>query len=299
MLLQLKYIWENLFLSFTSILRILFLSKFNIRLKKGTNYDSCVILGNGPSLNQFIKEQSDFLSGKATLCVNYFARSKEEYLKFKPDYYVINAPEFWQKEEKEGWQEERMEIFQIIAALTQADIKLFVPKMAKRHKKWKENLEKNEHISIIYFNNIPIEGFRFLTHWAYKSNLGMPRPHNVLIPSILFMINLRYTELYIVGAEHSWLKELFVTNENKVLLSQKHFYHADKNEEKTEFNTGKARPMYLGATKKERKLHEVLEKFFYAFRSYWELKDYAAYRGTEIFNLTKDSYIDAFTKRQL
>ena len=46
-----------------------------------------------------------------------------------------------------------------------------------------------------------------------------------------------------------------------------------------------------------RRLHEVLEKFFFAFRSYFDLKDYAESRGVRIYNSTPKSYIDAFERK--
>ncbi len=299
MLYKLKYIWENTFLSFTSILRILFLSKFMIKQAKKTKYDSCVILGNGPSLNDFLKNDIDFLKDKATLCVNYFIRSEEDYLAVKPNYYLITSPEFWRGEEKKGWVEDRMIAFKMMAELTDWKLVLFVPLLAKKRTGWRKELDQNENISINYFNNIPVEGFEVLRHWAYRNNLAMPRPHNVLAPSILSVINLQYQNIFLAGTDHSWLKELSVNNENRVFLRQKHFYDAKPNHIKSIFSNDKANPLYVGGSKKERKLHEVLEKFYYAFKSYWELRAYADKKNISIINLTENSYIDAFPKYQL
>ena len=64
-------------------------------------------------------------------------------------------------------------------------------------------------------------------------------------------------------------------------------------------NSPHPKPMYHGTTKKERKLHEVLIKFYYAFKGYWDLKEYAGKKNVEIVNLTANSYIDAFNKEDI
>ena len=291
-----KSLWEGGFHSLTSLMRIILLSKYFINYKKDDNHEECVILGNGPSLNNFLNNYPDFLHDRATIAVNYFVRSVDDYKAIRPDHYVIVSPEYWQGEQKEGWHDDRMKTFQLIAEHTQWKMKLFVPAFAKKHKKWLKEIGNNDCIEVVYFNNIAIEGFQWLTHWAYRNNLGMPRPHNVLIGAILFAINLKYSTIYVAGAEHSWLKDIQITGTNEVLLSQKHFYESKKEHIKSVFSDGKARPMYVGGSSQARKLHEVLEKFYYTFRSYWELQNYAVSRGIHIFNITEESFIDAFKR---
>ena len=114
----------------------------------------------------------------------------------------------------------------------------------------------------------------------------MPRPHNVIIPSLMIAINLKYKNIYLFGVDHSWLSEITVTDGNDVLINQKHFYDE---------NISKPNTMNKGGVGK-RKLYEVLEKFMLSFRGYFIIKDYANYRKTKILNATKNSYIDAFEK---
>ena len=58
---------------------------------------------------------------------------------------------------------------------------------------------------------------RTLLHFFFSKGLAMPRPHNVLIPSIMNLAYLGYKELYIVGADHSWLSEITVNENNEAL----------------------------------------------------------------------------------
>ena len=57
-----------------------------------------------------------------------------------------------------------------------------------------------------------------------------------------------------------------------------------------------AKPVYHENTLQPKKLHEILKKFYFTFKSYWFLKEYAESEGTKIYNLTEGSYIDAFDK---
>ncbi|MFT4662387.1 MAG: hypothetical protein ACI8XB_002677, partial [Patiriisocius sp.] len=255
-----------------------------------------VILGNGPSLNEFVESSEDFLATRSKLAVNYFVRS-EFYQRLKPNYYLITSPEFWKKEEKEGWSEDRMKTFELLADRTDWDLVFYVPKLAEKHHKWKGIIEANKNIEIRYFNNIPIEGFVFFRNWAFKNNLGMPRPHNVIIPSLMMSINMKYSRIFLAGSEHSWLKELNVTEDNVTLLSQKHFYEKQSSHVKSIHSNVKEKPMYYGGSKNKRPLHDVLEKFYFTFRAYWEIKDFATKKNVSIYNLTKDSYIDAYDKK--
>ncbi len=55
---------ENLFASLFSVIKVLLISKFNLKIKKISGEFDCVILGNGPSLNDTLKEDLNFLHQK-------------------------------------------------------------------------------------------------------------------------------------------------------------------------------------------------------------------------------------------
>lgn len=289
---------EHTILSALSILKVSLLSSFRVKIPKKTTHNECVILGNGPSLKNFLQYDHAFVQDKSVVCVNFFSRT-DEYTRIKPTYYILTSPEYFTNEKKESWKAIRQKTFDAMEKTTSWPMYLMVPALARRHKEWKKTLTKNPNITIVYFNNTPIEGFRVLNHFFYRRNLGMPRPHNVLIPSILLGINLGFRTIYLTGSDHNWTKELFVTDQNEVLLSQKHFYDQQLKPEDKEKNTPLPRPMYKGGSIEKRKLHEVLIKFFYAFRSYWDLGTYAESKGVKIYNLTPGSFIDAFERLKL
>jgi len=252
-----------------------------------------VLLGNGPSLKDFLTNDRAFLEGKSVFCVNNFVRTAA-FSVVKPQYYVLAATDFWQQEEKKGWQEERMRIFDELADKTQWPMVFLVPVLAKKHEHWKAIIGRNTNIQLVYFNNTPVEGFPGFIKFCLNRGWGMPRPHNVLVATLSLALMMRFNKIYITGADHSWLNEVFVTEDNRVFLSQKHFY--DDQLQTATYNS-KARPMYVGSTARERKLHEILQKWYYSFRSYWQLKDYAESTSSKIVNLTPKSYIDAFQRQ--
>jgi len=268
-----------------SCIRAILLSKPNTKLPKNKTTESCIILGNGPSLKESIEKHSDFIGKHDLYAVNFFADSPL-YHELKPRYYVILAPELWEENPSDRVKGMRNALFENIAKANW-NMFFYIPHLTKKSSFWKPIFQQHKHIKLVYFNPTPIEGFKTTNFWFYNRNIGMPRPHNVLIPSILFSIAQGYKNIYLLGADHSWLPQIWVTPHNEVLLTQKHFY-----DEKT----AQALPMQNYKQGKSRRLHEILHKFMLAFQSYFELRAYAEKKGVNILNATPDSYIDAFER---
>lgn len=281
--------------TFVSSLRIIVLTRLGLKKWK-RSAESAIILGNGPSLKDFLAHHVEAINGRDVFAVNNFCRT-EEYERIKPTHYVIASPEHFLKDKKEEFHEDRKITFKMMAERTSWPMNLIVPALAKNKKEWRTEIDKNPKISIQYMNTTPIEGFQVFRHWAFSNRFGMPRPHNVLIACIFIATRLRYKEVLLTGSDHSWLGEIRVTPGNEVLLSQKHFYDDQTKNDIFEKNKPTEKPMYKGISQEKRRLHEVLEKFFISFRSYWILKAYASSNNVTITNLTLDSFIDAFDKK--
>ena len=87
---------------------------------------------------------------------------------------------------------------------------------------------------------------------------------------------------------HSWSKSLWVTDNNRVVTVQPHFY--EDNEKERE----RVESLY-----KDIRIHQIYESFSIAFRSYFAVKDFADSEGVEILNATPGSFIDAFPRTRL
>jgi hypothetical protein len=147
-------------------------------------------------------------------------------------------------------------------------------------------LDKNGNIDFSFYNPTPIEGIKWIKYRLFRLNLGVPRPHNVLIPGIVIALNIGFKKIFLLGADHSWLKEISVDENNTVLINQKHFYNLESSKAKAMYNKSGG----------HRKLHELLMKFVYSFEGYFILKGYADRLGATVVNATPESYIDAFER---
>ena len=273
--------------SVLSFLKILIRSKLILTYKKSEQV-SCIILGNGPSINQTLLVSSEVISNYTLFCVNHFPNTPY-FEQLQPSYFVLLAKEYFDDSVKEEYKTNATILFRNLVEKTTWELQVFVP-YSVHHKKEKLNyLASNPLLQINYFNDTPVEGLKKVNHFFFARNWGMPRPHNVLIPSLMLAINIGFKEIFVVGADHSWLEELTVNENNEALLHQKHFYDEDSSKPEYMYRQGK-RP---------RKLHEILEKFMLSFRAYFTIKDYSESKKVQIWNATPKSYIDAFERNSL
>lgn len=238
-----------------------------------------VIMGNGPSLRTAIDENGEDLSNSDLLSVN-FAPLAPDFFYLRPVIHVLadgvffdpslpgNVGKLWEDLKKVDWA-----------------MSLYIP-VERRNFEILQSLPKN--IEVKYFNLTPLEGWKPLVFKLYKRGLGMPRPRNVLIPSIMIGIREGYRKIALIGADHSWSKTLWVTDSNRVVSVQPHFYKDNEKERE------RVESLY-----KDIRLHQIYESFAVAFRSYFAIEEYARSRGVEIMNCTPGSFIDAFPRAPL
>lgn len=234
-----------------------------------------VIMANGPSLARTIAEERPLLASAPLMAVN-FAAIAPEFAQLKPRYYVLADPHFFSDSDDANLASLRERLAAVDWPMT-----LLVP-VRYRHRA-RILYAKN---TLATFNAVGMEGFRPLAHALYRAGAGMPRPRNVLIPSIMLAIALGYDEIVITGADHSWMQTLSVTDDNEVVSVQPHFY-VDGEEEKK-----RVRHEY-----RNYRLHQIVGSFAVAFKSYHDIAAYARRRGVRIINATPGSFIDAFERR--
>lgn len=276
---QLGLLWQT----FLSMVKILLQSKWSTRFpSQFSNLDELLILANGPSLNKTIEDGNDFLKGKTLLAVNFFVNSPR-FTELRPELYLIADPLFWLVPEK------RQQLFGGLAEKTTWPMTLFIPRRALKNKEWKPLLGDNSQIKIVVYNTTPIEGFQGFCNWVFHKGWGVPRPHNVLIPSIAVGLRLQFKKIYLAGADHSWLPEIRVTDDNVVLMHQKHFYDQ---------GTSKADTVKQENLQSAH-IYTILYHMYVSFKSYHILEAYAQWLGKEIINITPGSYIDAFRRMKI
>lgn len=265
-----------------SCLRLLSTFGNNGGPKVSVSPDDCrplIILGNGPSLRRNLDEDMELLQESDTLAVNFFANTPEFTL-VKPKYYLLADPHFFDKVDTDP------NVARLIASLNAIDFRMTLLIPAKS--RWKAKVFNKRSLKVETFNSIAVEGFRWFENAMFKARRGMPRPRNVLIPSVMVGTWLGYKRIFLLGADHSWLSTLSVNDRNEVVSVQPHFYREDEKEQT------RIRQEYV-----RHPLHEVLESMMIAFRSYHRIQAYATSRGISILNATPASMIDAFPRSPL
>lgn len=241
-----------------------------------TDSGTLIIMGNGPSLSETIRDHLDTLVSHDTMAVN-FAATTEEYFRLKPNHYILADPHFFESDHP------KVETLWENISKTDWPLTLHIPsgrKIGSRRK-------LPENITVRRFNMTPAEGYDSICHKLFDKGLAMPRPRNVLIPAIMEGIREGYGRIYIVGADHTWPHTLYVDDLNRVVTVQPHFYKEDKEE------LDRIAEVYAGSH-----VHDVLGNMVVAFRSYHAIRRYADERGVEILNATPGSLIDAFTRSE-
>lgn len=238
-----------------------------------------VVLANGPSLNDTMRLHMERIKGTAAMTVN-FAPLAPEFSEIRPAYHIMADPVFF-----EGKHHNLPLLEQALAAVDWP-LTLLVP--VSQEKRLAVSIKANPCIQVRTFNFVGVEGFHWLEDMAYSHGWGMPRPRNVLVPALMCGMALGYTEIYVAGADHSWMRTLSVDRDNNVISVQPHFYKDDDNEQKR-----------VDTTYRGYRLHDIVYSFYVAFRSYHGVRRYADHRGVRIYNVTPGSMIDAFERREL
>lgn len=266
--------------SVASLVKVILLSR-RVNLHVGSsNESSIVVLGNGPSLNKTIANHLDFLMSHDRLAVN-FAANAPVFFTLKPTSYVLADPHFFNGIDSDP------NVKRLWENIQSADweMALFLP---VKQKAFAKQMNFNVNIHLYFYNLTPVEGFGWLRRCLYRLNLGMPRPRNVLIPSIMLAIQSGYRKVYVAGADHSWTQTLWVDSENRVVSIQPHFYEDNESERKrvaTEYH--------------KYPLHQILQSLYIAFRSYFDIADFARSKRVDVINITPESFIDAFPRMTL
>ena len=264
--------------SIASLIKVVIMSK-RASAACGRKDKTLIVMGNGPSLRDAIDNDCDVLEANDLMSVN-FAPLTPEFFNLRPELHVLADGLFFETEKKGN-------VAQMWEALGRVDwsMTLYIPAQ-RRGCPEIQSLPSN--VNIKYFNLTPAEGWKWLTRRLYGSGLAMPRPRNVLVPSIMSAIREGYARIALIGADHSWSKTLWVTDNNRVVSVQPHFYRDNEKER------DRVESLY-----KDIRLHQIYESFAIAFRSYFAVKDYADSKDVEIVNATPGSFIDAFPRIEL
>ena len=252
--------------------------------------DKLVVIGNGPSLNDSIKEQKNAIIANDCVVVNQFCKT-DYYTELKPKYYLLADPAYFGTIDNYTNRLKNivLDFIESIVNKTTWDINLIVPSFA-RDSEFINAVKKNHYIHVYFYNNINayVANSSQMKYDAWDHNLIAPPAQTCLNTCVWLGIFLRYKKIYLIGADTTWIELLHVDQEtNEVYTIDSHFYGTKR---VTLYSDEEGNP--------PQKLHDELNCISRALSQYWELKYYSDYAGVKVFNASKYSLIDAFERKK-
>lgn len=247
------------------------------------------IFGNGPSVSYLYKNNKKIIEKSKCMCVNFMANS-EYYEKIRPSYYVImDKYAFLYDKEKD---ERRIAItkrgWKNILEKTKWSMILFMPCYAKENEQLMKQIAKNKCIySYFYHSDLFFDKLR---RWKderftlYTNGYLVPFACNVIVIAIFLGIKLGYPNLYLLGADISWITSLECGEDNVVYFLDQHCYNMIGNKE------------YYAYGPRRNDMALVFEILSNVFKGCKEMQEYALENNISVYNLNINSYIDAFKK---
>lgn len=268
--------------TFFSITRIVSQSKFRKTSSMTRKHDRCLILGNGPSLIDALENSKGCLDHYDLIAVNHFATSPE-YVKYRPNKYVLCDPAFWFDESfKEHFPKVNC-FYKTLVEVTEWPLEIYLPYQANKCETIKEYFLNNSLLAIKYYNKTRFEGWG--QNVVYQKQWGMPRTQNVLIAALMLAIYSGYDIIYLAGADNDWMHNLWVDEMNNLRLNDIHYYDNNAAVNNARFLTGS--------------IVDQMCSLYYTFSGYQHINHFASKNNCKIFNASPNSFIDTFPKKYL
>ena len=239
------------------------------------------ILGNGPSLSIVAEQFGQFEN--IDYCVVNNSILTELFWELKPKVYVFTDKAFYVSE-SENIKDVHSKILEI-----NWPISICIP---YHYPKWfAQHCQKNSYVKVYRYNTSPwspeLKVFKSLRMYFYAHGLCAPNCTNVIVAAIYSSILLGYKNIFLLGVEHSWMRDVRVNEKNEVVLIDRHYY-------------GEKERVWVDYDGNPIKITDLCESLSSTFHSYYDLEEFSKYIGdVKIINCTKGSYIDAFQRGEI
>lgn len=248
-----------------------------------------IVIGNGPSLKDTIKLYHHQLTSTDCMMVNFSANTPL-FEQIKPTYYTMIDP---------GWISEDGVIEEGVRNCIDAIVKKTTWPMTivlpAFFKKWWaiDAFRKNPYLTLLFDNSdwrkMPDEEL----FKALDINRISPPSYTVLTYCIYLSIYWNYPETYLVGADTSFTRDMYVGQKDNVLYTiDTHYYNNQEVCPEPTDPEFKGHP--FGATM-EQKLYELYNVFY----EYRMLNEYAKWKGVKLYNASEFSMIDCLERKKL
>lgn len=273
-------------LSIISLLRIILKMRFNNHVRKQGNKKNIVILGNGPSLETSINKHLTYFKSSDCLCVNTLCL-KEYFWEIKPKYYLLVDPAYFEEKVSDNLEQIRTEMFNVLNKKCTWPLTLIFPSNAWPYIITRFN--KNKNITVTFYNATPFKGFPAIRDIVYKMQIACPTAYNVLISALFLSVNMGYSTVELCGVDHSWHEDIFIDEDNRLLIVDKHFSTKENSVANIWYKDHEETQIF--------KLHELFKWLSDVLQEYHLMNEYAKKHNVEIVNCSEKSCIDAFNRR--
>lgn len=249
-----------------------------------------LIIGNGPTLNQSIEKYFDVIINMDKLMVNHSAVTAL-YEKIQPNYYLLVDPA-WINPENSTHRDAIYKTIEAIRTKTSWNMMLVMPQSAIGCYAV-ERFKGNPKIQLLFYEDGWTYHDRLSQLEAWDKNLIAPPTQTVLNSAVWLSIYWGYKETYLIGADTSFLADLKVDQQSNLLYTvDTHFYDNKEVYEKSYDSVHNRH--FIGTT-----LHEELFSIGTALKGYWDMREYADWKGVKVYNASEYSWIDAFERKKL
>ena len=264
--------------------------------------DNLIVVGNGPSFNDTYAKYKEVLKKTDLICVNSFCDS-ELFTELKPKYYIIAEPAYYDDEHLSQYLrfEEYQSNINSLVNKTSWEMIFFVPSYGRKSSLVR-SIKKNPNIKIYQYSNDAFNAdiYHGKRLPAYFRKLDLNRAfvpqQTVLNAALMLGIFLRYANIFLVGADNSFIKDIDVDQTTNMLISKfGHFMDSGKTEDEIEKQNE--------LSSRGANTHNGLENWNGAFvkmlQGYKVAVQYAEYAGVNVYNASEYSLIDCIGRRTL
>ena len=247
-----------------------------------------VVIGTGPSLNKTMELYGDRLGDYDCLMVNFSARTPL-YEKIRPQYYMMADPGFLHN------QNVRESVDKLVVDIRNKTTWPMTVVMSDRLKLWDggARMSQNKNITVLYYSTKWTEAKNKELFRVWDKNKGYPPAQTVLTTCVWFSIYQGYKETYLVGADTSFIQDIYVGQNDNVLYTIDRHYYQNQDVCPSELEKEK------GGRKFDTDMEGILSDVHTMFKEYKLLKRYAEWKGVSIYNASEYSMIDCFERKKL
>lgn len=253
--------------------------------------DKMILIGNGPSLTKSIELYKDKILKYDRLVVNYFALSNL-YEVLRPNFYLFVDPAFF--EIPENQKDSIARLIDAIVSKTKWKMRVCAPEGVEDTPLMKA-LKANSNIEFIYFYGGEQRTGELSKYEIWDRNLQCPPNRNSLNTGLYLSLFWEYKETYLIGVDMSALEDIRVDQESNELFSiDSHFYN-----NKQVYSDKRLFDAKRGRIRSDWTLHEYIYSFGLMFENFYELSEYAKYKGLKVYNASEYSWINCVERKKL